>query len=394
MRALALWLVLLAVYAAGIGLRVDGGERYTRAEVHRLLTVQSIAQDGSIDLTDEYRERSWRAFTGVAPVPTAAPVAGRLAEGQGIGLPLVLAGAYALGGATAVELWCAAIMALAFVLGAALARRVVPDPWATRGALLVGLSPPAVVGATSVAPLGVGAAAVAGAALCALAVRDQPRLRVTAGAAGLVAVLPWLAVRLAAPGAVVLLALARWLRRRRRGLTGFVALELVLTSAVVFITVNDRIFGGLLPGDAALDPAPATGLSTPGDLLERVPRLLGVLVDPDAGLLRWAPATALAGVGIILLWRSRRDRLADALPQRIDVEVAAGFLVVICAVAVGTAALLSREIGGDALIGGDLIVVGPVAAGLVAWGAQRAPRAAAVLGAVTAVLTGVELLGG
>ena len=46
----------------------------------------------------------------------------------------------------------AAVAALAFVLAAALARRVVPDPWATWAAVLAALSPPALAQATAVAP--------------------------------------------------------------------------------------------------------------------------------------------------------------------------------------------------------------------------------------------------
>ena len=75
---------------------------------------------------------------------------GRLVEPHGLGFPLLLAPAYALGGPTLVELLLAAVAALAFVLGAALARRVVPDPWATWAALLAGLSPPALAHATAV----------------------------------------------------------------------------------------------------------------------------------------------------------------------------------------------------------------------------------------------------
>jgi hypothetical protein len=252
-RPFALWLALLAAYATTLGLAGDATTRssYSAPEAHRLLSAASIAQDGSIDLTDEYRERAWADWYPGELRPTARPVGGRLAEPQGLGLPLLLAPAYALGGPTLVELWCAGFMALAVVLAVRLARHVVPDPWATGGALAVGLSPPVLVGATTVGPAGPGAALLAGGMLLALAVREQPRVGWTLGCALCVAVLPWLGVSLLFPGAVVALLLARWLRRRQRALAGFVGLEVVLTSAVVFITVNDRVFGGLLPTAAA-----------------------------------------------------------------------------------------------------------------------------------------------
>ena len=61
-------------------------------------------------------------------------------EVQGLAFPALLAPAYAIGGRLAVQLFLAAIMALGFVLAAALGRRLVPDPWASGAALAVGVS--------------------------------------------------------------------------------------------------------------------------------------------------------------------------------------------------------------------------------------------------------------
>ena len=104
-------------------------------------------------------------------------VLGRSVEPQGIGFPLLIAPAYALGGANAVEAFLAAIAALGFVLAAAVGRRMVPEPWASGAALLVGLSPPALAHATAVYPEAAAGTALAGAALCALRVRERPGVR-------------------------------------------------------------------------------------------------------------------------------------------------------------------------------------------------------------------------
>ena len=61
------------------------------------------------------------------------------------------------------------------MLAAALARRLVPDPWATAAPLVVALSPPALAYATAVYPEMPAAALLAGAALLALRVRERPR---------------------------------------------------------------------------------------------------------------------------------------------------------------------------------------------------------------------------
>ncbi|MGI8622579.1 MAG: hypothetical protein ACR2NB_03615, partial [Solirubrobacteraceae bacterium] len=83
-----------------------------------------------------------------AAAPWLAAVAAYAAAVLGLGAsdpasqePTLLEGLRDAAGMRAVELVLAAAMALAFGLGAALARRWVPDPWATRGVLAVALSP-------------------------------------------------------------------------------------------------------------------------------------------------------------------------------------------------------------------------------------------------------------
>jgi hypothetical protein len=198
-----------------------------------------------------------------------------------------------------------------------------------------------------------------------------------------VAVLPWLAVALLVPAAVVTVALARWLRRRQRGLAGFVALEVVLTSAVVFITINDRVFGGLLPTAARAAAGPASGAEDAGDYLRRIPRLAGVLVDRDAGALRWAPVLAVGLLGLALLARSRRARLRRIAPGQTDTEVAAFALVAVAAAAGATAALVQPELHGPWLVHHSVAAALPLMGGLVAWGLRHAPRAGGALAAIT-----------
>ena len=375
--------MLFAAYAATLGLGAAPGERYSPREVHYLMSAESVVSDGDLDLRDEYATSAWRRFTRVPPRPTAALSRGRLVEPQGIGFPLLIAPAYALGGATAVELFLAAVTALAFVLAAALARRLVPEPWASAAALVAGLSPPALAAATAVSPEPAGAALLAAAALGALAVRDRPRLGLAFAAAAPVAVLPWLALELAAGGAVCALAIARWVGRRARWWIALLALDSVLSSGVAYLTLNDGLYGGLTPYAPATAPGGPTGASSVGEALERAPRLLGLLADRDAGLLRWAPFMALALYAVWLLWRSRRERLAAAVPGQRDVEVAAGFIAAICGVQLVVAAFLAPSLHGTWGPARLLVPVMPLAAALCAWGLRFAPRTGSVLAALT-----------
>jgi hypothetical protein len=381
-RAAALWLVLFAAYAATIGLPAFGTSQFGGDEPHYLLTAESIVSDHDIDLRDEFATRAYRDW-----YPYVLERHGRLTNGQvdephGAGFALVIAPAYAVGGPLAVQLLLAAIAALAFVLAALLARWVVPEPWASGAALACGLSPPALASATAVMPELTAGALLAGAALMALKARDRPRIRWVAGAAIALAVLPWLGLQFAVAGLVVALALLRWLRRRARGFALLVELEVLLFSGVMFVTVNDQLYGGFTPAAAAL-PGERLGDLGVSDFVDRAPRLVGLWLDRTYGVLRWAPVIALAFFALWLLWRSRRDHIARALPERGDVEVAATLCALMCAAQVLVATFIAPTMFGFFFPGRYLLAGLPVAVALVAWGLRNAPRTGAVLTALT-----------
>ncbi|WP_372791328.1 hypothetical protein [Paraconexibacter sp.] len=386
-RGLALFATLFVAYLAALGLPTGGGpdaSRYTQAEAHRLLTAESIVSDGDLDLRDEYALRRWSDWYPGTLRPTARLTNGRLHEPQGIGLPLLIAPAYALAGPTGVEIFLAAMFAAAFAVAAALGRRLVPDPWPTLAALTVGLSPPALAAATTIAPSTAGALLLAGAVVFALRVRDEPRMSSVLACAALAALAPWLAIGLAVPALIVVIALARWLYRRNRGLASFTALEILVTSGVFYVALNDRIFGGPVPDTARLGGlSKATGISSVGDVLSRVDRLAAVLIDRDVGALRWAPVLVLALWALWLLARSRRTRIAIAVTDRVDAEVAAALLGLVVGGGLLVAALGPVALHGSWMVPGALPVILPPAAALAAWGWRHAGRAAPVLAVLT-----------
>jgi hypothetical protein len=383
-RAAALWLVIAAAFAATAGLPAAPGRDLSEPEAQTLLVAESIVSDGDLDLRDEYGSREWRAFYPGELAPRAGPRNGRLLDPAGIAFPLLIAPAYAAGGRLGVELFLAALAAVGFVLAAALARRIVPEPWATGAAVAAGLSPPALVASTTIAPDAVAGSVLAGATLLALRLRERPRLRFAFWCAVLVAALPWLGAKFGAPAAVVALAAARWLRRRQRGLAGLIALEVVIFSVVLYVTVNDRLYGGPFPAALLSDPG-ATGASGVGAHLARAPRLLGLWIDRDVGLLLWAPLAALSFVALWLLVRSRRERLALAVSEQVDVEVTAGLYVALCGATVAFATFLSPTIAGPWFAGHELVCVLAPGAALAAWALRRLPRTGRALAAVTLV---------
>ncbi len=381
-RAVALWLVLFAAYAATIGLHAFGSSQFGGDEPHYLLTAESIVSDGDIDLRDEYATRAYRDW-----YPYLLERHGRLTNGQanephGAGFALVIAPAYALGGTLAVQLLLAAIAALAFVLAAALSRRVVPAQWADGAALAVGLSPPALAYSTTVTPELTAGALLVGAALMALTVRDRPRIRWVAAAAFAIGMLPWLGLQFVAAGLVVAFALLHWLRRRARGFALLVEIEVLLFSGVMFVTINDRFFGGFTPAAAAA-PGRQFGYLEGSDFVERAPRLVGLWLDRSYGELRWAPLLALAFYGAWLLWRSRRDHIARVLRERRDIEIAATLCALVFGAQVLVATFVAPTMFGFYFPGRYLVAALPIATPLIAWGLRAAPRSGATLAGLT-----------
>jgi hypothetical protein len=378
-----MWLALFGVYAATLGIHSADHHRYAGDEPHYLLMARSIASDGDIDLRDEYARREYRSFYSGTLRTNGRVVAGRLVEPQPPGVSVLLAPAYALGGSPATELVIAALAALAFVFAAALAHRLVPEPWATAAPLACALSPPALGAATEIYPDVPAAAALTGAALLALRYRDRPRLR-TAVALGIVlAPVPWLGVKYLVPAVVVLLAAWRWAARRGRGTHGLVAAEVLFASLVAYVTVNGRLYEGLTP--YAVGPAgkPSAEALSSVDVLGHLPRLASLWLDRGVGLLRWAPAFALAFFAAWLLWRSYRDRVARAVPEQHDVEVTATLLVLLAGAIALVAVVAAPTISGDWFPGRHLVAALPAAAALTAWGLRHAPRIGGALCALT-----------
>lgn len=383
---LLVFVICFVVYLAGIGLPATPQAQFAPAETRILLTTTSLLDDGNFELTNQYRDRAWRTFGGSPVQPAGVLVNGSLIEPHGFLFPALLAPAYALGGTALVQALLALIAALGIVAAAALARRLVPDPWASGAAIAVGCSPPMVIAATAVRPAATCAAIVAAAALLALRVRESPGTRPALGAGTLLALLPWVGLVGILPGVVIAVALFRWLRRRSRGWIGLIAIELVLVSVVFYVSINARLFGGLTPMAASAISNPPTGAANIADYIERLPRVVELFITPQLGLLLTAPLLGFAFVSVALAWRSRRARLARALPEAADVEVAAQLMAAICAASVVAAIFFLPSLSGLSP-GEPLVVALPTAAALSSWGMRRYPKLGVALAVVGVALT-------
>jgi hypothetical protein len=382
-RTLALWLLLFGVYAATIGLDAFGASDYGGDEPHYLLATKSIVDDGNVDVKDEYAARAYHEFYPYELRPHGQETEGRLNEPHGVGFPLLIAPAFAVGGAKGVELFLAAIAALVVALAYRLALRVAPDPWALGAAVAVGLSAPLVAYGTAVYPELSAAAALAGAALLAIRLDTRVSGREAALCFLLLGALPWLGTKFVPAGVVIGACAARSIWRARRRTLAVGAVELSLFSAGLFVAINEAVYSGPTPYAAEAAGESATDADFPGGYLERAYRLVALFVDRDYGLLRWAPVFALVFAGLWWLWRSRRERLARAVPGVHEIDLAAGLCAAVLGVQLFVAAFVAPTMFGFWFPPRHLLAALPLAVPLAALGLRHLPRVGAALALLT-----------
>ncbi len=371
------------MYAATLGLDAFATSDYGGDEPHYLLAAKSLVKDGNLDLTGQYAAREYAGFYPLELEPQGVETMGRLHEPLGAGFPVLIAPAYALAGATGVELFLAAVAALAGVLAYVLARRVTPDPWALGAALAAGLSPPLVAYGSAVYPELAAAAVLAAAALLALRLEERTSHRAAIGCFALLALVPWLGVKFVPAAAVIGVAAARWLLRRNRRLLALGGAEILGVSAVLWVSVNQRLYGGATPYAAEAGGPTATGSISAGDVADRAYRLVALAIDRDYGLLRWAPVFALtAAVGAWLLLRARRERLEAALPGHHAAQLAAALCLSVLAAHYLVAVFAAPTLSGFWFPTRHLVAALPFAVPLMAWALRRVPRAGLALALV------------
>jgi hypothetical protein len=367
--ALLVGLACFGAAAAGIGVRATYGAQLSGDEPHYLLTAISVAEDGSLDVGDEYRERRYLAFhEGSLSPQERVQTDGRMVTPHDPLLPALLAGPYAAGG------WIAAKLCLALVSGllggllvwVAVRRLGVPMRAAAAVVLVFGLSAPFAVYGTQVYPELAAALCVAAAAAALLGPLGPPGFAVVGAAA---VALPWLSVKYVPVAAVlVLLALVRARRRQAVALAGALAL-----AGLAYLVAHQAWYGGWTVY-AAGDHFVGGELTVVGhdpSYVGRARRLLGLLVDRTFGLAAWQPAWLLLAPALgVVAARRPRGWPVLALP------LAAGWIV---------ATFVALTMHGWWWPGRQLVVVLPLAVLLIALWAGGSGRRLAVAVAAGAV---------
>ena len=356
------------------------GHDYSVDEAHYLLGAWALGDHHNLDVRGYYRGTVHKPhIDSPALHPQGGLRKGALYEPHAIGLPFLAAPFYALGGPKAVECLIAVLLAAAMACGYLLARRVVPDPWCATAALAFGLSPPLVASGTAVLPDPVAAFALAGAAVCAMRLRDGPSRVVAFACFALLGALPWLGIIYLAPGLLIAWSAIRSLRRQGRGLLALGSTEVAFFSLALLVGLNEALFGG--PTPHANDPVgvSATGADSLSDYLGRCWRIVSLFLDEHYGLIRWAPIAALAFAGAWVLYRSARERLAHAISGLDEEHGVARFCGAAALTGVMMVALFAPSADGHSFPARQLLAFLPLAVPAVALGFRAAPRVGSVL---------------
>ena len=267
----------------------DGDEPYY------LLLAHSLAEDGDVDLADEYRDQAWRRFTSqrIEPQP-GDPVGpgGEVFSRHEPLLPLLLAPAYGAAGVFGARLLMLALAALAAgrLLLAALAQPGVTARGAFRAWALFAFAPPLLLYSSQIWVEVPALLAVT------MVIEARARLRAARGHARLadwlrlalpLALLPLLKLRLLLVAAPLALLVVAGLRRSRR-------LQLALAGGFAVLVVGLLIVNQVAYGNP-LKMHSVEELALGRVPLERILRGgVGLLFDCAFGLLAAAPIWLLA----------------------------------------------------------------------------------------------------
>ncbi|MBI2954120.1 MAG: hypothetical protein HYY30_07390 [Chloroflexi bacterium] len=288
----------------GVPLRASHSARVTGDEPFYLLTTVSQIEDRDLDLTNDYELRRYRAYFDhpqelwYQSAPTAD---GRSLSPHNLGTSLLILPAYALGGLDGVKGFLGALGGITVAFMILLAYRATGDLRASViAAASLGISAPLFIYSTQIYPETMAATIVA---VCIWTLLGQSRdwrsaVLLALGLSGLA----WLGSKyVLVGGAIALLGFIRLGTRAR-----VLLLALLVPSAAVYAWFHLVTYGGLTPYVVNQIYQGESTVSLVGKHLEvwnRLYRLIGLWIDGEFGLIRWAPVLLLVFPVLPLLMR-------------------------------------------------------------------------------------------
>jgi len=354
-------------------------------EPHYLVMMQSLLKDGDLRIENNHAQRDYEAFfDGDLPPHAIAPGRnGAMYSVHPVGLPLIAAPFFAVGGYPAVVLLMILLAAAASGLAWTWARRITGSvSSATFAWAATTLSLPFLANAGTVFPEVPAALAVLAAVTAAF--REEASGNASIASAGCsagpwralavglaAAALPWLHAKYAPLSAVLIAVGARrlWRDRPADGRAGtrlmVVAAAPYAASLAGWMAFHYAVWGSPWPS-APYGGASGTQMSA-WTWIRGVP---GLLADQEYGVLAYAPALAIAFLGVRSMWRA--GGRARGVATDLSLLVAA---------MLATVGAFQMWWGGSSLPGRMLVSVIPLLAVPVAWefraSAERPERRAA-----------------
>ncbi len=347
-----------ALVSGSAALRLTGTVLFPAGdEPHYLVIAQSLWRDGDFKIENNHQRGDYREYFSrdLDPHYLTRGADGEIYSIHPVGLPILLAPIYGLGGYTGVLLALIAVASLAAALMWRWVVGVLNAPGAATFAWgVVACSAPYLFNTFTVYPEIAAALAV----MIALTTRNPIVAGVACG------VLPWLSTKYAPMSAVLLVTapeLLKWTVPSLSALAKRVVPYGVLLLA--WFTFFYVIWGSPLPQA----PYGAMVQTTPLNLVFGAP---GLLFDQEYGLLPYAPAYILAITGLVALWRAGGERRLLALR-----------VVLVFGALLGTVGAFRIWWGGSAaparpLASGLLVLALPIAAAFAAAPQASARRAA------------------
>jgi len=291
---------------------------------HYLVASQSLLNDGDLQVDNNYRSRSYDAYFG-GELDARMSTTGR--PQVPIGLALVLAPALWLAGYSGAVLLLSLVTAVA-AAGVWLWTRRTTDSasGATFAWAATALSVPALAGGVTISPDAPAALLVVVAGAGALWIGRLPlpagpasNATMSAWRSGLVGVaaaaLPWLhAAYLPAAGVLIGIGVWRgWQATRDAEGPGLMASIGLIVGPSVASVAGWLIWNAAANGSPWVSPGYLADLSRMPGVNLIVRHSLALLVDQECGALSYAPAFAIAFVGLWTLWRQRGPSRAFAI---------------------------------------------------------------------------------
>jgi hypothetical protein len=264
-------------------------------EPHYLVIAQSLWRDGDFKIENNHQRGDYREYFNrdLDPHYLTRGADGEIYSIHPVGLPMLLAPVYALGGYRAVVLVLIAMASVAAALMWRWVAGVLNAPGAATFAwAAVACSTPFLFNSFTVYPEIAAALAV----MVAMTTRHPLVAGIACG------VLPWLSTKYAPMSAVLLVTgpdLLRW------GLPSMSAVVKRMVPYGVLLLVWFAFFYVFWGSPLPQAPYGAMVQTTPRNLVFGAP---GLLFDQEYGLLPYAPAYILAATGLIPLWRAGGER--------------------------------------------------------------------------------------